>query len=323
MSRGRRRVLPAVIGVVAMMIAVVLGACGGSAATSSARVSTKVTVGVLPVIDVAPIYLGRQQGFFAAEKIDLTLKSVPQKDIIPAVDDGRFPFGFTEVTSLLLAQRRGRALKIVAAGDSSTGTVGRDFAAVTVRKGSPITRPRQLAGRTVAVDQRKGLSTSTINQLVRADGGNPKKIKFVEVPFARMPEALATRQVDAAGTVEPFLTLARRQGATPLAWNLAVLKPPLMVAAYVTSSSLETANPDLVQRFATAMNTSLDYAAQHPAQVRAVLSSYLSLDPELTPALTLPTFRTAISEDSLTRLGALAVKDGLLARTPKVEALMP
>jgi NitT/TauT family transport system substrate-binding protein len=309
---------------VALLIALLLAlpACGAPSATPPGQASTKVVVAVPPMVDVAPIYLGRQQGFFAAEKIDLTLKSLPG-EILPEVADGRFQFGFSDLTSLLLAQAKGRALKIVTAGDGSTGTVGADMAAVAVRRGSPITRPAQLAGRKVAVDRLGGLATTTIAELVRRDGGNPKKITFVRLDRAQLPGALSRKQVDAAAMTEPYLTLARRQGATPLAWNLAVLDPKLMTAAYVTAGRLKASNPDLVQRFATAMNTSLDYAQQHPGEVRAVLSGYLKLDPTVASALTLPAFSTAISEESLTRLGALAVQDGLLTRPPDVTALMP
>src|SRR5687767_6231481 len=118
MSRSRPRV---VMVAAITTIAITLSACGGSNGPQSADESTgpdKVTVGVIPIVDVAPIYLGRQQGFFTAEQIDLTLESGQGgAAIVPAVAAGQFQFGFSNVTSLMLAADKGLPLKIVTAGN--------------------------------------------------------------------------------------------------------------------------------------------------------------------------------------------------------------
>jgi NitT/TauT family transport system substrate-binding protein len=311
---------------VVMLLA--LAACGGSDPSTTGSKSgsgpDQVTVGVIPIVDVAPIYLGQEQGFFAAEKIDLTLESGQGgATIIPAVAAGQFQFGFSNVTSLLLAQNKGLPLKIVAAGNSTTGTVGADFGAVVVPKGSSISRPAQLAGAKVAVNTLNNIGTTTVSKVVRDDGGDPTKIKFVELGFPDMPAALAKKQVDAAWTVEPFLSIAKQQGGTPVAWPFAGTDPKLMIAAYFTSSKLAASNPDLVKRFSTAMNKSLSYAEANPEKARAALTSYTKIDPGLVSTLTMPKFPTEINADSLTLLGDLAVKDGLLNKPPDAKALLP
>jgi len=323
MRRGR--VLPTIAVAAALAVATGLGACGDDQASSSPSGSgpDRVTVGVVPIVDVAAIHLGRRQGFFSAEKIDLDLASGQGgATIIPAVASGQFQFGFSNVTSLLLAQNKGLKLKIVAAGDSTTGTIGKDFGAVTVPRGSSITRPADLAGRRVAVNTLNNIGTTTVAKVVRDDGGDPTKITFVELGFPDMPGALAKKQVDAAWTVEPFLSIVRQQGATAVAWPFAGTDAKLMIAAYFTSARFAAANPDLVKRFSTAMNKSLAYAEAHPEQARAVLADYTKIDPKTAATLTMPRFPTEINADSLTLLGALAVKDGLLDTPPDVKALL-
>lgn len=45
-----------------------LAACGsGEGADSSGKGPTTVKVSVIPIVDVAPVYLGNQQGFFAEQ----------------------------------------------------------------------------------------------------------------------------------------------------------------------------------------------------------------------------------------------------------------
>src|SRR5262245_49898302 len=88
----------------------------------------KVTVGVIPIVDVAPIYLGKSKGFFSKRNIDLNLTLAQGgAAIVPAVVSGQYQFGFSNVVSLLLAQSKGLPLKVVASGNTSTGDKNKDF----------------------------------------------------------------------------------------------------------------------------------------------------------------------------------------------------
>src|SRR5262245_35188586 len=64
--------------VFALAAAAPVVACGSSDDDSGGGATTtptKVKVGVIPIVDVAPIYLGIKQGFFSAEKLELTLET--------------------------------------------------------------------------------------------------------------------------------------------------------------------------------------------------------------------------------------------------------
>src|SRR5262245_18242856 len=82
--------------------------CGGSDKDGGAPAPgqpDKVTVGVIPIVDVAPIYLGQQQGFFSKRNIQLDLKLAQGgAAIVPSVVSNEYQFGFSNVVSLLLAQ---------------------------------------------------------------------------------------------------------------------------------------------------------------------------------------------------------------------------
>src|SRR3954447_13815307 len=148
-----RRVLALVSA--AIVMAAPLTACGGSASKSSTKQGgvDKITVGVIPIVDVAPIYLGKQKGFFAQQKIDPTLQPTSGgAAIVPGVVSGKFTFGFSNVVSLLVAKERGLPLKIVANGDSSSGKAGHDFGGVLVHKNSPIKTAKALAGKRVSIN---------------------------------------------------------------------------------------------------------------------------------------------------------------------------
>ncbi|MGH3517418.1 MAG: ABC transporter substrate-binding protein [Haloechinothrix sp.] len=302
-----------------------LAACGSNGAGNQNGDGTDaVTVGVIPIVDVAPIYLGDEQGFFADRGIELTLESGQGgAAIVPGVVSGQFQFGFSNVTSLLLAQSKGLPLKVVTAGNSTTGDVDKDFGAVVVPEGSDIDDAAGLAGKTVAVNTLNNIGNTTIREVVEQAGGDPSGIKFVELAFPDMPAAVQEGRVDAAWVVEPFLTIATGQGARPVASNFAGTHPQLMVAAYFTSQQLIDSNPDLVKRFTEAMNESLRYAQDNPDEARRILSSYTQIDDATATALTLPHWPTEINVDSVQRLADLAVEDGLVTEEPDVQGLLP
>jgi NitT/TauT family transport system substrate-binding protein len=302
-------------------------ACGGNEPTAPASapgVPDKVNVGVIAIVDVAPIYLGKTKGFFDEAKIELTL--TPNQGgavIVPGVVNGQFQFGFSNVTSLMLAASRGVPVKMVSNGVASTGEQGKDFSAVLVKNDSPIKTAADLVGKNVSVNTLKNIGDTTVRASVRKAGGDAKGVKFTELPLPEMAPALAANRVDAIWVVEPFLTLAKDQGHRVIASNFVDAAPNMTVATYFTSTQLAQQNPDLVKRFTEAMRKSLEYANSHPDEVRASLAAYTQIQAPVAAKLTLPKWPVAINRESVETLGKMAVDDGLMEKVPDLNALLP
>jgi NitT/TauT family transport system substrate-binding protein len=320
----RRRLLTLMIAAAVFATA----ACGGNTSPTTSPAPPgqpdKVTAGVIAIVDVAPIYLGKQQGFFSKRNIDLSLATAQGgAAIVPSVLQNQYQFGFSNVTSLLLAQSNGVPIKMVANGVASTGMSGKDFGGIVVKGDSPIKSAADLAGRSVAVNTLKNIGDTTTRAAVRKAGGDPKAVKFTELPFPDMGPALQAGRVDAIFVVEPFLTLALNQGGRVVASNYADAAPNLTVATYFTSNQLITSNPDLVKRFTEAMKESLQYADSHPDEVRAVLSTYTQIAADVRAKLTLPKWPPDVNRASVQVLADLALGDGLLTKAPDLNALLP
>jgi NitT/TauT family transport system substrate-binding protein len=300
-------------------------ACGSntqSTDTSKPGVPDKVTAGVIAIVDVAPIYLGKQKGFFTEKNIELTLQTATGgAAIIPLVVARQYDFGFSNVISLLLAQSRNVPVKVVANGNNSTGDPAADFGGLVV-KDPAITSPKQLEGKKVATNTLNNIVDTTTKDIVQKAGGDPSKVSFVELPFPDMAGAMDTGKVDAIFVVEPFLSAAKAKGWKQIG-AYADVDPKLCVALYFTSQALATSNPDLVKRFAEAMTKSLEYADAHPDEVRAILSSYTQITEDVRKALVLPKWPTAIDSASITKLGDLAVTYKLLPAKPDLSKLLP
>lgn len=300
------------------------GSESGSTAGGGGGELTEVTVGVIPITDVAPIYRGVQEGFFEEEGLKLTLTPAQGgAAIVPAVVSGDMNFGFSNVTSMIIARSQGLPIQIVANGNASTGDRDEDFAGVMVAGDSDVQEITDLEGKSVAVNTLNNISDNTISAAVAESGGDPSTIDYVEMPFPDMRAALDSGNVDAIAAVEPFVTLAEEDGARMVLSNYAYPVEDLTVAVYFSSESMIQENPEVVDSFQAAMQRSLEFAEENPDAVRAILPEYTELDQGLIEQLTLPRYPAEINRDSVRELAELAVENGMIEEVPDLDELLP
>jgi NitT/TauT family transport system substrate-binding protein len=310
-----RRALVAVLSTVLVGAAV---ACSDSGRQSSV---TKLNVGIVPVIDVAPLYLGISKGFFAAQRLEVTPKpSQAGATIVAAVVSGDQKIGFSNNTSLLIAASKGLPLRIVAAGNQASDG---DYAVIFARTGGPISKASDLAGKRIAVNNLNNVGSLSINAALEASGVDIAGVKFVEIPFPQMGAALTQGRVDAVWAVEPFVSAIKSGGGAKVVLRTyPLVAPHFPVASYFTSRPYATSDADVVNRFRQAMNQSLSYAQTHPDEVRKILPSYITLSPEVAAKVTLPEWSTDVETPLLQRTADLALKYGYLTAKPDVAQLV-
>jgi len=296
---------------------------GSSAGGSSAASTTKVVVGVIPIIDVAPLYLGISKGIFTKHGLEVTAKPAQGgAAIVPAVLSGEDQFGFSNVVSLLTARDKGVPLISVAGGSSSTGDATSDVNAVLVAKGSTLQSAKDLEGRKVAINSLNNIGDTTIKTAVKKAGGDPSKVRFVEIPFPDMPAQLASGTVDAVWESEPFRSQILAAGGRVLFDNLTETYPTLQIAQWFTSAKLKQEKPQLVADFTTAVNEAMTYATDHPDEARAVLATYTKIPPDVAAKVVLPKWPTTLDKESTTAIGEAARAFGTLKKAPDVAGLL-
>ncbi|WP_329332578.1 ABC transporter substrate-binding protein [Streptomyces sp. NBC_00663] len=321
-----RRLLAAVA-VGAFLVTVT--ACGSSdgsdsSDSSSSGGTTKVKLGVIPIVDVAPLYLGQKKGFFKKQGLELEMTLAQGgAAIVPAVASGQYQFGFSNSTSLMVAQSNNVPVKVVTNGIASTGVQGKDFGALVVKGDSSLKTADQLEGKKVAINTLKNINETAVRASVRKAGGDPDKVKFVELAFDQMPAALDSGQIDAAMVVEPALATVKSQGGREIASPLVDVAPNLTVAMYFTSTSYETQHPDVVKKFRAAAAESLAYADAHPDEAREIVTTYTKIPAAVLAKVTLPAWPADPDRASLDALAKLGQADGLFKTAPDLDKLLP
>jgi len=140
----------------AVALAAALGlltACGGGGGGAAPDEPVTLRVGVIPIADVAPLYLGMKMGFFDQEKLTIE----PQQfaggaEILPAVQSGDLQIGFSNTTSTLIAASKGLPVRIIAQGVQEGATEPESWTHLFVRPDSGIQAPKDLEGKTIAIN---------------------------------------------------------------------------------------------------------------------------------------------------------------------------
>jgi NitT/TauT family transport system substrate-binding protein len=324
--RGARR------GVVAIAVAVAalmgIAACGGGGDSgggggSASNKPTTLKVGVIPIADVAPLYVGMKQGFFKQE--NLTIK--PQlaeggATITAQTVSGDLQVGFSNVTSLVIASSKKLPVQIVASGVQGAKDDSGAWDAVLSKKGSPVKDLKALEGKTVSVNNLNNVGPLTINNAMEKAGADYKKIKYVEVPFPDANGALDTGRIDAAFVVEPFVSQGKAQGANEVTHSFEATAPNYAVASYFVTKQYAAQNKDVVDRFVRAINKSLDYAQSHPDLVRQLVPTYTKIPKDVAAKMSLPQWSATLNTGSIQQTADLAEKYGFIEDKPDMGDLI-
>jgi NitT/TauT family transport system substrate-binding protein len=294
---------------------------GGGAETNAS--TQQITVGVLPIAPVAPLYVGMEKGFFEEEGLEVE-PAIAQGGaaLLPAVMSGEYEFGFSNVVSAMSAQVQGLPVRLVAQASQSNVEDERDFGAVIASADGDIREPEDLAGATIAVNTVRNIGDLAIRAALAQRGVDTSDIEFREIPFPDMNAALEAGRVDAAWQEEPFLTQAIDNGARVVLNHYRGVADGLTIAAYVASAELLERDPELVERFVRAMNRSLDYSAENPEEVRQTVTEFTEIPPEVAQEMVLPQWSSDLNRASLERLAQLGTEQGIFDEQPNLDELI-
>ena len=330
LGEGGHGRVTAVLASLALMAAI--SGCGSSdkagAAPGSGKELTKVTLALLPLIDVAPAYLGVKKGFFKDAGLDVKIVTANGGAAsLTGVVSGDYQFAYTGWTTVMQAQQAKVPVQAISNAQYQSETVDhsqvkRANQDVLVNANSPIKDTKGLEGKTVAVNALKGVQEIMLRNALEQANVNQSSVKLVEIPFPDMANALATERVDAVFISEPFETGVLDKGGRIVATPYIDTKYPAELSCYITSDQYRAQHEAIVTAFAKAMNKSLEYAQSNPDEARDIVTSYTTIPPELLKRVYLPYWNPEISKDSLEEQAGLTVKYGGLKELPDVDKLI-
>ena len=239
-----------------------------------------VKVGMLPIEPSCQPYYAQQNGYLQKAGIALDITVIPTSPVImQALLSGTYDIGYSTITTLIVAHTKGIPIVIIApSGIIANGVMQ---GGIVVGANSTIKTARDFSGKTFAVS---GLGTQAEflpKAWIDKNGGDSTTVKFIEIPFPLAGDAIVAGRADASYLVEPFFTIATKKGQVKLlTTGDDAIAPAYLASAWYATAAWAKAHPDLVARFARAMNEASAWAAANPDKVVPIVASKLQADPQ-------------------------------------------
>ncbi len=300
------------------------GGLAGPAPAAQPKDLGKLRVGVLPVGDCLQIFVADAKGYLKEEGftgVELT-RMAGGAQIAPAIEGGSLDLGWSNVVSVALAHEQGFDHAFITPG--ATEAEGFRPHKIMVAADSPVRRAADLEGKTVAVNTLANIPYVAAATWLRANGVDPAKAKFVEVPFPNMEAALKAKRVDAAVMLEPFVTAGLAGGSTRVLENepFRVFGPRSLIASWFAKKSWLAANPDKAAAFRRAIARATQAIRANPTEARLTLLNYTRLSKDLAEKIVMPAFEESLTEGDVQAVLDATAKLGLLkASFPAKEIL--
>ncbi len=281
-----------------------------------------VTVGYIPIADTAQLYVAIEKGFFKEKSIEVKLVSLPGgAKILEAMGAGSVDVGFSNVVSLILIRSSG--LDFVAFAGGPTEDENHKEHAIMVAKNSSISSPKDLEGKTIAINTFKNIDEAFVKEYLVMNGIDLNKVNFITIPFPQMEAALLSGQIQAAATIEPFVTAALQNGKSRvLTYNYIEVQPVTEISTYVARKEWIEKNSLLAKDFADALNKAADYANGHPDETKEIVSKYAKIDPQLAKAMALPVFSRELSIERLDSMKSMLIRRGILNKDIDIKGMV-
>jgi NitT/TauT family transport system substrate-binding protein len=201
--------------------------CGSAPATAGPAGLEKpdITVGVVPAVSNAGVYIADQRGFFTAEGLHVKLVSIASSaDVLALLLDGNVDVLAGNYVSEIQAEANNPGkirLRVLAEG-ALTAPRSRE---IMVPAGSPIRTLAQLRGKTVAVNALGNAASMLVQSALAANGIPASSVHLVAIGFpyeaaelnAHRPVDRTNRSYRVAGAADS-VPGGRRQVSTLTAW---------------------------------------------------------------------------------------------------------
>lgn len=245
---------------------------------ASAQAQTKVTVGYLPFVSFAPVFLSIDLGYFKKQGIEVELINFASGATQMApLSTGELDVAIGGANAgLLNGFNSGMDFKIVA--DKGQNREGKNYGSLLVIRQDLLAKVKAeglkaLKGQTFTSFAKGSLSDFTLYHYLKHDGVDWKEINLVWMPAPKVFAALQSKAIAGGILVEPWATRAEKQGVgSRYLYGAEVPEVAFtQVAVIMYGGKFIRDKRDLAQRWMNGYLDGVRYYNQHGLQSDSVL----------------------------------------------------
>ena len=305
----------AITGGIAALVLLLAGCGGGGegAAPAGEGGATKLAVQETAGVPSAFVAFGIEKGMFEKQKLEIDLQPTQGgAATLPALVSGDIQVGGSNVVSLLLASSKDLPIRAIAGGTNAQPEGEKDFGALVVEKGSPNRSARSLRGQVIGVNTLQNVAEVVVKASLEKQGVDPSGVRLTEVPFPEMAPALEKGAIDAAFSIEPFVTQTVEAGGKAIDYSYVETEPEMQVGAYAVTNQFAESDPDAVKAFQAAIKDTASYVSAHEDEFRTFLSKSAKIEPGLAEKIVLPRWTGEVNASSVESTAKLMQRYGLV-----------
>ncbi|MDT7798850.1 MAG: NitT/TauT family transport system substrate-binding protein [Actinomycetota bacterium] len=291
----------------------------GSTAAPPPLERTTLRVGVGNAIDTAPLRIAIGAGKFGPAGLKVQLVELGAGDGLAKLASGDLDVTFASDIAMFRAAAGGQPLQL----QGEAYTSGPNTMALVTLPGSDYTVPTAKKAPEIAVTMLDDIGALAARSVLGTAGVDVAKIKFKQVPFDQMPQALQAGDADAALMAEPYITRAEKDlGAHILADGARGATLDFPLSGYAAAKPFAEANPRTLAAFRTALGAA-QQSATDPAIVRDSLPKFSDIDTTTAALISLGSYPASLNGIRLQRVADLMHNSGQLANRLDVQSLLP
>jgi len=294
------------------VVAVLLASTLGAATAADAPLQT-IRVATVPADAGSEVYYAQKLGFFKNNGLDVEITALTNGPAVTAaVIGGSADIGQSNVVSLAQAHERGIPVVIIAGANDYR--VQAQESGMVVAADSPIHTAKDLTGKTIGVNGVRGIQEIGTDNWLDKNGGDSKSVKYLDLPFSAMADAVAQHRIDAAVLTQPQLQAAL-DGKTvrQLADVYAAIAPDFLLGGWFGMSPWVQAHPQLAAAFAKSIYQSAKWANTHQAESAVILEDATKVHMDRTDHRV--PFAEALIPGDVQKLIDICAKYGILKAT--------
>jgi NitT/TauT family transport system substrate-binding protein len=296
---------------------------GASAAASGAPELSTITIGALPSADSVTVQIAEDKGFFAQQ--GLKVKVIPETTTNAGTQgllSHTMDFTGENYVGMFEAEQSVPNLNLRIVADNSQTSP--NLYVMLVPKSSTLTSLAQLKGKKVGFPAPGfNFGSMAADILMKPYNESSKDFTTVVEPFSSAISALASHQVDAIFTTEPFVTTSEAAAGDRVLTDM--LSGPLAgfpTACWGTNAAFVAKYPKTVAAFQRAMTEALGVAASNTAYVRSELPKWIpTMKPAIANVITLPTYNTTLTLARMERVANVIEGLGQLPKNFDVKSM--
>jgi ABC-type nitrate/sulfonate/bicarbonate transport system substrate-binding protein len=277
-------------------------------------------IGVMSVVDVAPLQMAKTQKLF--ENAGLQVQLVNETSETEAIKQlgTTLDIVWASHVNLFRAVSDGNQLQL----QGEAYQAGANTMALVTGPNSDYTDAAKKQAPSIAVNNANDVGALSTKAVLSTAGVEKQKIRFQEMPFENMMGALESGSVNAAWMVEPFITKAQRTLGARIVTDTA--RGPTLdfpMSGYASSKKFADDNPKTLQVFRSVLREAQQLAANDKLGVQDALTGYADVDQQTAALVSVGTFPLSLNKVRLQRVADMMDTENLLPGRLDVQQLLP